>query len=33
MDEAIADLNSLATPFIAQIARKHRLSRSTLSRR
>jgi transposase-like protein len=33
MDEAIADLNSSATPCIAQVARKHRLSRSTLSRR
>jgi len=33
MDEAIADLNSSASPCIAQVARKHGLSRSTLSRR
>lgn len=33
MDEAIADLNSSASPSIAQVARKYGLSRSTLSRR
>jgi transposase-like protein len=33
MDEAIADLNSSATPCVAQVARKYGLSRSTLSRR
>lgn len=33
MDKAIADLNSSATPCIAQVAREHGLSRSTLSRR
>ena len=33
MDEAIADLNSSASPSIAQVARKYGLGRSTLSRR
>lgn len=33
MDEEIADLNSTATPYIAQGAGKHGLGRSNLSRR
>ena len=33
MEEAVADLDSSATPCIAKVAKKHGLSRSTLSRR
>jgi hypothetical protein len=33
MDEAIADLNSSASPCVAQVAREYGVSRSTLSRR